>query len=210
VTPNPNFQRSVLPFNIRPSFATLFGEMGDNGLGLPTFNDMNATYATDGDPMTVHTSNDGTLAWFIQSGMNGLTVARPEITGNDLVNLMYFIRRSSMIGCYPTPYAFPTSEVSTDTTAPIIYSPVAVRVSSTSIRVTWTTDKPTLGLVAAGSPQWAGSAAPYNAYTPLETTYATVHSLTLSGLPATSPTHWAIWCKDLAGNFTTTQDATIA
>jgi hypothetical protein len=201
------FAQAYFPYSLRPAFSTLFGEMGASRLGFPTFDDIVAQFPTDGDVMSFH-PNDGTLAGYVQSGM-GSAYARPELTGRDLVYLMYFIKRSTLAGSLPTPYPFPSGELPSDVTAPVISGISATRLSPTSIKVGWVTDKPTLGLVGAGSPNSVGTAAAYSMWSNLETSYGTSHSATLTGLPTMMPTHFAVIAKDLAGNYSTGPDMVV-
>lgn len=69
----------------RPAFDAVHGPRGQSRLGnLPNFDDM------------AEWSN-AVLATYIQAGMGG-TVPRPELTGDDLRDLIYFIRRESLAG----------------------------------------------------------------------------------------------------------------
>jgi hypothetical protein len=102
---------------------------------------------------------------------------------------------------------------------PVVSSVSATRLSNTSIHVSWTTDKNTIGAIAAGSPysqtpSWNGLY-PYNVWSPLESTYGTSHSSTITSLPDVSvssngPTHYAILCKDKSGNWARSPDAAIS
>lgn len=185
------------PFGARPTFRNLYGPTGCAHLGLGTFDDFATLYPTD-----------AALGAFIQSGMGG-SVPRPEITGDDLRDLIYYIRRISLPGSYPTPLATFTDPSATDVTPPVISNVTATRLSSTSIRVTWTTDKPTIGLAAAGSPSAAGTMAPYNLWT-LETSYSTSHSVVINNLSTATPTHYAVLSKDMASNSSVSADQTLS
>src|SRR5207244_9488671 len=124
----------------------------------------------------------------------------------ELSDLIDFIRRSSLAGRGPVPLAPGSSQ--TDITPPVISSVIATRLSATSIRVDWTTDKPTLGLAAAGSPASAGTTAPYNVWS-IESSYGTSHSVVIIGLPTATPTHFAVLSKDMAGNSSRSPDAVL-
>ena len=90
----------------------LRGPWGVGHLGVfSTVDQPNATYPTD-----------DALAAYIQAGMRG-TVPRPEITGNDLPDLIYWIRRTSVAGGY-TSIVTPGPD-QTDFIAPIISNVVA-------------------------------------------------------------------------------------
>ena len=93
---------------------------------------------------------------------------------------------------------------------PRISSVVATRLSSTSIRVTWTTDKPTIGMAGAGSPASALTDTPYSCWSPIESSFGTSHNVVITGLPLPTPTHYTVLSKDVAGNSSYTADATIA
>jgi hypothetical protein len=95
-------------------FRTLLGDFS-------TFDELNATHPTD-----------DALAAYIRAGMGG-TVPRPEITGNDLRELIYRIRRKSGAGGY-TSIVTPGPD-QTDFNGPIISNVVATRLSATSIQV---------------------------------------------------------------------------
>src|SRR6266446_70756 len=85
---------SQFPSNSCPSFWCLRGPARNAHLALwpgkNTFKELNSTYPRDTD-----------LANFIRSGI-GSSVQRPEITGNDMRDLTYFIRRSTQAGSWPT------------------------------------------------------------------------------------------------------------
>lgn len=68
----------------RPSFALLRGLEGFGYLGLPTFDELAFL-------------DDNTLAAYIQAGMGGGT-PRPEITGTNLCDLIFYIRMQSIRG----------------------------------------------------------------------------------------------------------------
>jgi len=207
----------VFPFGLRPSFAALCGQSGTHHFGnnvLPTLDDIQSLYPTDAE-----------LASFIQSGAGG-TVPRPEysiddtqsppVFGRDLRDLIYFLRRMSLVGSYPV-QAVPGA-ASLNFIRPVVSGVSARRLSNTSIQVSWTTDVPTISLAGAGSPYsqtvaWSGSY-PYNVWSPLETGYGTSHTVTITGLPDVSvagngPTHFTVVSKDKAGNWATVPDAVI-
>jgi len=85
---------SQFPSNSCPSFWCLRGPARNAHLALwpgkNTFEELNSTYPRDTD-----------LANYIRSGI-GSSVQRPEITGNDMRDLTYFIRRSTQAGSWPT------------------------------------------------------------------------------------------------------------
>jgi hypothetical protein len=225
----------MLPPYLRPSFASLYGYSGWHLLGqnvLPTIDDIQTLYPTDFN--SSGGSQAGTLTGFIQAGLGG-SVPRPEfsiddnppagtlsfntvVPGRDLQTLLYFLRRQSLAGSWPT-QAVP-GPASFDFIRPVISGVSAVRLSNTSIQVTWSTDKPTIGLIAAQSPNSFASTIQfgngYNMWSPLETTFASgTRTNTISGLvdvtqPGQNPTHFVVFVKDKAGNWNSTADMTLA
>ena len=168
------------PWGSRPAFSTLGGNRGVSHLGIiPSFDDLMTLYP-----------DDVSLGNYIHSGMGG-SVPRPEITGNDLRDLIYFVRRNSLQGGSLSPTAPVPS--SADVTAPVISNVVVTHTNSTSVAISWTTDKPALGFVAAGS------TIHYNWWSNLENVYGTTHSITLTDIPE-SFQYFSIVSKDLAGN----------
>jgi hypothetical protein len=193
---------SLFPWGSRPSFWALRGPVGCGHLGLwgspprNTFEDLNATYRSDTD-----------LANYIRSGMGG-SVPRPEITGNDMRDLIYFIRRSTHAGSWPTPVK-PGAD-HPDKNPPAITGVSAVRVSSTAIKVAWTTDKSTIGFVACGAPSQQSYNPPYNLFSDIESGFSTSHNMTVTGLSTATPTHFSVVAKDVAGNCVHSSDSTVA
>jgi hypothetical protein len=191
----------IFPWNSRPGFRALVGASGSGHLGskvVPNFDDLMAAYPSTnpGD------AGDQALAAFIQAGMGG-SVPRPEITGNDLRDLIYYIRRSSLAGSYPT--IVDPGPNAADRTPPVISNVVALRTGPTSFMVTWQTDKPTIGLAACGT-----TANVYTVWSPIEASFGTSHTVTISGAPAASPQHIAVLSKDVAGNSAVSPNAVIA
>jgi hypothetical protein len=168
------------PWGSRPAFSAIGGDRGVSHLGvIPSFDDLMTRYP-----------DDASLGNYLQSGMGG-SVPRPEITGNDLRDLIYFVRRNSLQGGSLSPVA--PGPGSSDVTAPVISNVLVSHTSSTSVTISWSTDKPTLGFVAAGS------TIHYNWWSNLENTFSTTHSVSLTGIPE-SFQFFSIVSKDLAGN----------
>jgi hypothetical protein len=149
-----------------------------------------------------------------------------SVSGRDLANLIYYVRRQPLPGSYPKihPALFigldgsgsgaliAPGTYSLDFIRPVISSVKATRQSGTSIQVAWTTDKPTLGIIAAGSNNSAGTTYPYNLWTLPEDdnagVYETAHNVTITNLPA-APTHFCVLVKDEAGNWARSPDAVV-
>ena len=202
----------MFPWNARPGMWCLHGAVQQQFLGLNTYSDGRAVGSnTDSfDALAANIPNDANLAAFIQSGFGG-SVPRPELTGDDLNDLIYFIRRSSLTGCLvANPGAFPQrAAYMTDTTAPKISNASASRASTTSVTVTWdTTNKPTFGFAAAGFASAHGTSTPFHIFQleatasgPASNSYKTTgHSVMITGLRPSVTTYVVIMAKDLAGN----------
>jgi hypothetical protein len=188
----------VFPGDVRPSFWCLYGPYGTSYIlnsGVhDTYEDlMHGSFAsaTPGD------AGDVALTTFIQNGMSG-SVPRPEITGNDLRNFIYFIRRTTQQGGAQAVPVAPGAS-SPDNAPPIILTLSISRTSSTTIRAQWTTDKPTIGLVFGASA--TQSAFPfYPIFSDLESGYGTTHDLTLTVPAIISPIYTGVLSKDITGN----------
>ncbi len=168
----PNF-----PFGSRPSFAALHGYEGHSGLGnVLNFDD-------------VVSMTDAQLGAYLQNGAEG-SVRRPELTGNDLRNVIYYIRRTATGGNLATP-----GPNSPHTTAPVISAIAATQNGSTSATVSWTTSEATLGFVA-----WGTTSGTYFGWSPLESSYLTTHSVNVPNLPAQQQIYFVVRSKDQAGN----------
>jgi len=209
------------PWLLRPSFTALYGDTGQHWLGqnvLPILDDIPRLYPTDAE-----------LIAFIQSGSGGM-VPRPELSidetgapGRALASAMYFCRRQAMSGSFPTPQPslFTAGDGSgagilvtpgtyaLDCIRPQISGVTITRQSNTSIRVQWTTDKATIGLVAAGTSNSAGSPYPYNLWSPLETGFSTSHDITITGLPDVTPIHINLVSKDASDNWNCIADVPV-
>jgi len=165
------------PFGSRPSFAAVHGYEGHSGLGnVLNFDDMVS--------MT-----DAQLGAYLQSGADG-AIPRPEITGNDLRNLIYYIRRTATGGDLAVPGAD-----NTDKTAPVIGAISMAQNGSTDATVSWTTSKASLGFVA-----WGTTSGTYFGWSPLESSYSTTHSIGVPNLPAGQAIYFVVHAKDQAGN----------
>jgi hypothetical protein len=209
---------NVFPFNSRPSFWGIRGNAGCGHLGVFSVNGQDANsfdaLAAAFPSTSPGDAGDQALAAYIQSGFGG-SVPRPEISGNDMRDLIYFIRYNTMVGSIGTgtPQRLPVQPAPDhpDTgNYPTITSISATRIDATTITVNWTTDKPTIGFAAAGGQSQVGlpSEVLYPVWSPIEnfptpssnSTYQTRHSATISNCPAGLLLHYTAVAKDLAGN----------
>jgi hypothetical protein len=235
--------RGILPYGFRPAIAAMMGSSGLHFYGAntgPTIDDLPGLYTTN-----------ATLAAYIQGGFFG-SVHRPEFSFDDdgvtpgraLAALMYFIRRQALSGSWPKQqpglFAFQdgldgsgqlvaSGQWSLNYVRPQITVQAGdpTRVSATSIRVRWTTDKNTLGIVIAGTPNSNVTSVfgyyPYNFWTTLEmdnsAAWGTTHDVTITGLPANNvtplagsnaPNNVAVLVIDRAGNWNVSRNFSVA
>jgi hypothetical protein len=152
--------------------------------------------------------DDASLGAYIRSGMGGRT-PRPELTGNDLRDFIYFIRRGTYQGSLgPTPVQPGPNDP--DITPPNILTASAVRESATQITVSWTTNEPTIGVAAAASATQYNTFGHYPMYSEIEGGYATSHSMPITVISGLTPIHYTVVVKDQAGNFSHAIDQTVA
>lgn len=173
------------PLDSRPSFANIHGRNGYNLLGanFRTFDELNDL-------------NDADLTTAIQAGLDG-SIARPEITGDDLRDLIFYIRKNSLDGQMDN--VRPGSDAA-DTTNPTI-SNIQATGGSGQFQVTWTTNESCIGFVEYGPTDYYG-------LWKLESAFATSHDQTVTSL-ITGTVHYRVVAKDSAGNITRSSDATV-
>jgi len=176
---------SGFPWGSRPSFELVHGPFGWSQLDtIPNFDDLAG-------------KSDAELEAEIHSGWGG-SVPRPEITGRDLRDLIFFVRRNSLPSIRANVLPGPEP---TDMTAPQILNVTTQEVGPTTLRVSWTTDEPSLGLVQFGVNT------DYSRWSPIENTYATSHSAFLTDLAGGTVYNFVVLSKDLAGNLAQTANS---
>jgi hypothetical protein len=220
----------LFPWCSRPSFELLVAYRGCGHLmgdTYPSFDRANNTLfpsTTPGD------AGDQALAAYIQGGWGG-TCPRPEITGNNLRDVIYFIRRSTLkgsaVGSGSNGVNYGTTVVqagpsAVDTTPPLITGVSAVRLNARSLQVNCMTDKPALCYFAVGTSYDTGfqhtnfpstgttTQAAYNIFSPFEQNYTSgPHLFVADSITSTAATlHYTVVAKDLAGNFSYYPDQT--
>ncbi len=166
------------PFGSRPSLSAVHGPTGFGRLmSVPRFDDLVGL-------------TDAALGDYIRKGAGG-SVARPEITGEDLRALIYFIRRNSLLShCVE----IARGAAPADQTAPEIGDVKAMRTADGSIEIAWQTDQPALGLVRYGR------SAEFGLFTDIETSYGQDHKVVIRGLERGQMVFFGIHAKDEAGN----------
>jgi hypothetical protein len=141
------------PWGARPSFSSLMSSHGYSGLGVKMFDEI------QGMPLTERIA-------YVKSGMGG-SVSRPELVGDHLRGLLYWIWRNSRQFIAGVPMDIPAPN--TDTGSPLI-SDVRVVKSGTQLTWTWRTDRPTLCYVRFGD------RVPMYRFTAVENDFTTTHT----------------------------------
>jgi hypothetical protein len=140
------------PWGSRPSFTALMSAHGHSGLGVKMFDEIQAMPLAD-------------RIAYIKSGMGG-SVPRPELVGDHLRGLLYWIWRNS--NQFMAGQAADLPAPNTDFAAPVISN---VRVTRSGDRLTWTwkTNRPALCYVRFSD------RVPMYRWTPLENDFTTDH-----------------------------------
>lgn len=94
-----------------------------------------------------------------------------------------------------------TTTAAPDTTGPVISGVVASSTSATSTVITWTTNEPSTSVVDYGLGTGYGSSA-------TDTTLMSAHSVSLTGLSASTTYHYRVRSADAAGNSASSGDFT--
>ena len=174
------------PWGSRPSFALLHGHTGWNQLYTsPNFDDLAEL-------------SDAELGNLIQAGWEG-HMPRPEITGKDLRDVIYYIRRNSLPGikAHIRPGPSPL-----DTTVPTIQNVSISEATGNQVTIAWQTSEPTLGVVKYGT-----NSVQYDRWSPIESAFTTNHSRTIGPLIPNQTMHYKLVVRDVAGNQRSTNDA---
>ena len=212
---------SSFPFGIRPPLSIVYGRAGFNQFGdsVLNFDDIALLPANvnpkdpDGtnDPRSFKNNVD--IANFIRAGMDGV-VRRPEITGSDLADYIYFIRYNSLEGQIneidPDEIAQDLHNAGlhdlNDNQYPEIRNINVIPLDGDSMRITWETDENAIGFVSCGPTVW------YGINSSVESNFGKTHSVDIHGLISDGLTngnfHYSIYARDIAGNTSTTKDAT--
>ncbi len=93
-----------------------------------------------------------------------------------------------------------SSPVPSDVTSPVVSSVAVSNITASGATITWTTNE------GADSQVVFGTTASYGSTTTLDATLVTSHSVTLTGLSASSAYHFAVRSKDAATNLTVSPD----
>ena len=210
---------NTFPEGLRPAFSEMHGARGFNTFGdsVLNFDDMallleNVTpIDPDGTPDERAFNSNLDIANFLRNGSDGMFF-RPELTGEDLVNLIYFIRLTSVEGEIRE---IDITEIQQelqaaglhklqDSQGPDILNVQMGNLGDGKVLLTWDTNEPTLGLIEYGP------TSKYGLTSNLESGYETEHSMVISDLILNGISngnyHFSIYAKDIAGNTVQTND----
>ena len=201
---------TAFPWTARPAFSALWGFWGDGQILGHTWDDlMHNTALGSFASSSPGDAGDIALANYIRAGMGG-SVPRPEITGNDMRDLIYFIRRNTLLGSglVGGPALVVPGADDANVTPPLILTLSAVHNAPVggfeSLTVTWTTDTSCIGCAMAGTSSQLGQPWPTNIPSEIESSYGTSHSVTIAapnGIKlGASPIYYRVIAKDMAGN----------
>jgi hypothetical protein len=141
------------PWGARPSLSAIYSDHGYSGVGVKLFDELQAMSLAD-------------RIAYIKGGMGG-SVPRPELVGDHLRGVLYWIWRNSSQFIAGVPMDIPAPN--TDLGTPLI-SDVRVTKSGTQLTWTWRTDRPTLCYVRFGD------RVPIYRWTALENDFTTTHT----------------------------------
>ncbi|MES2355275.1 MAG: fibronectin type III domain-containing protein [Pseudomonadota bacterium] len=174
------FYNGTVPnFPGRPGFHLRHGIAGQDQFGGETMDELGMR-------------PDAEIKSMMQSGWGSSSGPRPEISGKDLDNLLYFIRWncSSCIAAGKTAAPIPQM----DATPPVISNVVVKQTGSGTVSVTWSTNESTNGFVNFGKNTL------YNNSSNTESTFSTTHQAIISDLFPGVTYHFRVRARDVAGN----------
>jgi hypothetical protein len=150
--------------------------------------------------------------------MNGpLVLPGPPTAANQATNKGYVDAHSiatipGVAGTYPNPTSITVNAYgqviaitrgTPDTTPPVISAVIAISITATGVTITWTTNEP-----ADSQVEYGLSAPAYGTSTPLDSSPVTTHSVTITGLTASTLYHYRVKSRDTASNLATSADFT--
>lgn len=187
----------VQTFTTAPVDLTAPAITAEPSAGSITASGATISWTTDevSDSQVGYGTASGSYTWTAAS-QTGVTSHSVALSGLTASTVYYYVARSTDAAGNAVTSAERTftTAASTDTTAPSI-SDVRVRDrTSTSARITWTTNEP------ADSQVQYGRTTSYGSWSPLDTLLVTSHSITLTGLEPDRRYYFRVWSRDAAGN----------
>ncbi|MEM3396507.1 MAG: S8 family serine peptidase [Thermoplasmata archaeon] len=168
-----------------------------------TANSATITWTTDEASTSVVEYGTTTSYGQTATGSSGVTSHSVTLSGLTASTTYHFrVKSADAAGNLATSsdYTFTTSSAS-DTTPPVISNVAASGITANSATITWTTDEASTSVVEYGTTTSYGQTA-------TGSSGVTSHSVTLSGLTASTTYHFRVKSADAAGNLATSSDYT--
>ncbi|MEM3512803.1 MAG: M14 family zinc carboxypeptidase [Thermoplasmata archaeon] len=168
-----------------------------------TANSATITWTTDEPSSSVVEYGTTTSYGQTATGSNGVTSHSVSLSGLTASTTYHFRVKSADAAsntATSSDYTFTTSSAS-DTTPPVISNVAASGVTASSATITWETDDASTSVVEYGTTTLYGQTA-------TGSSGVTSHSVTLSGLTASTTYHFRVKSADAAGNLATSSDYT--
>ncbi|MDZ7310208.1 MAG: FG-GAP-like repeat-containing protein, partial [candidate division KSB1 bacterium] len=148
------------------------------------------------------TANYGSTTLLDSNRVNTHAVSLAGLIKNTTYH--YRVRSRDAAGNLAVSNDFTFTTLSTDVTPPVILSVFAGNFTSSSATINWTTDE------ASDSQVEYGLTTSYGNSTALESALVTSHTVSLSGLQASTTYHYRVKSKDAAGNLAVGDDFTFS
>lgn len=181
----------------------------------PTISNVNATNVTNAAATIGWTTNEASssrVEYGLTTSYGTLTTLNPALVTSHSVGLSglsasttYHYRVISTDAATNTAtsgdFTF-TTAAAPDTTPPVISSVQSTNITTSGVTITWTTDEPATSRVEYGT------TTSYGAFSALDSSLVTSHSVNLSGLAVSTPYHFRVISADAANNTATSGDFT--
>jgi hypothetical protein len=165
---------------------------------------VNDQFGGDAFDNLVNVSNAALAARIVSDGWGSTTGTRPEITGKDLRDLLYYVRWNCG-RCVDADYELtPLASPASDAAAPVVTAgPTVSALARTTATIRWTTSEPTVGFVEYSEQPVYDPASPnrsmYGNASAVRPS-STAHSVTLKGLRPGTRYQYRVRIKDAFGN----------
>ncbi|MGH7141150.1 MAG: beta strand repeat-containing protein [Minisyncoccia bacterium] len=168
---------------------------GKDASGYPVVNDTSTQIHFSAD----HGASLGAL--YVPFGMDGTATTTVTNSVAGVVNVGAEVVSASPAVTGSTQVTFNQGPI-VDTTPPTISNIQAVSIGPSTATITWTTDEPATSQVEYGLTSG------YGTLSSLDSTLATTHSVTLSGLASSTEYHFRVASADATGNLASSTDNT--
>ena len=147
------------------------------------------------------TTSYGSLTTLDTSTVTSHSVGLTGLTGSTTYNYRVYSRDAAGNRAVSANATFATAA---DTTAPVITAVTPGGATPTTVTVTWTTNEPSSSQVAYGA------TTAYGSLTTLDTSLVTAHSVTVTGLTASTTYQFQALSRDATGNVSSSPNSTFA